>query len=74
MDDTLILSTAGFWLIIIIPNEIIACVLERHAAEQQIPSSDLFREDYLMPNCYSAPSKHHKTQAMQMLATQRGKC
>jgi len=49
-------------------------VLERHAAEQQIPSSDLFREDYLMPNCYSAPSKHHKTQAMQMLATQRGKC
>ncbi|CAK5118023.1 unnamed protein product [Meloidogyne enterolobii] len=50
------------------------CRLQRHAAEQQIPSSDVFREDYLMPNCYSAPSKHHKTQAMQMLATQRGKC
>jgi hypothetical protein len=60
MDDSLILSTA-------------ACVLEKHAAEQQAPQTEcVFREDdYVMPNCYSVPSKHHKTQAMQRLATQR---
>ncbi|KAL7076307.1 hypothetical protein ACQ4LE_004210 [Meloidogyne hapla] len=59
MDDTLVLSTA-------------ACVLERHASEQKIPSDGVSKEDdYVMPNCYSAPSKHHKTQAMQRLATQR---
>uniref|UniRef100_A0A1I8BHI3 TBC1 domain family member 22B n=1 Tax=Meloidogyne hapla TaxID=6305 RepID=A0A1I8BHI3_MELHA len=56
----------------LIQNEIAACVLERHASEQKIPSDGVSKEDdYVMPNCYSAPSKHHKTQAMQRLATQR---
>jgi len=65
MDDGLVLSSA-------------ARVLERHAAGQ-IAEEDFGgggmasrNEDSVMPNCYPALSKHHKTQAMQRLATQRG--
>jgi hypothetical protein len=65
VDDGLVLSTA-------------ARVLERHAAgqiaEENFGGGGMARnEDSVMPNCYPALSKHHKAQAMQRLATQRGK-
>lgn len=65
MDDTLILSTA-------------AKVLEKHAAGQSTTQLDFLsscpprNDDSVMPNCYPVLSKHHKAQAMQRLATQRG--
>lgn len=63
VDDSLVLSTA-------------ASVLERHAAVQtgreDYVNSRINHEDSVMPNCYPTLSKHHKAQAMQRLATQRG--
>jgi hypothetical protein len=64
VDDTLVLSSA-------------AKVLERHAAGQQ-PMDDMVAayarsEDAVMPNFYPVLPKQHKAQAMQRLATQRGK-
>jgi hypothetical protein len=47
-----------------------AQVLERHARHQQEMTDSL---DVIMPHVNSMPSKNSRVQAMQRLATQRGK-